>query len=62
MFSSKTWLFVALAVVVFTVNGGVAKEKKKASNVDCPQMKLKRQWGGKPAQELNYQVRMGIDI
>lgn len=24
---------------------------------ECPRIKLKRQWGGKPAKTLNYQVR-----
>ncbi|KAM8719779.1 hypothetical protein ACLKA7_005926 [Drosophila subpalustris] len=37
---------------------GVAEAKKKApKKTECPQLKLKRQWGGKPASALDYQVR-----
>ncbi|EDV95379.1 peptidoglycan-recognition protein SA [Drosophila grimshawi] len=48
-------LIVGLLAVAATGVAGGRKDQKKAG--DCPQMKLKRQWGGKPARGLDYQVR-----
>lgn len=57
-------LFVVVAVVLLLVaiaHVSDARGRKKAAGQgqgqDCPQLKLKRQWGGKPALGLNYQLR-----
>ncbi|XP_030568529.1 peptidoglycan-recognition protein SA [Drosophila novamexicana] len=47
-------LVVGLLLAAAPAAGGKKGRKKGA---DCPQMKLKRQWGGKPAHGINYQVR-----
>ncbi|ALC48229.1 PGRP-SA [Drosophila busckii] len=47
-------LLLLLGMVLATVGGGRSKGKK---STPCPKMKLKRQWGGKPASGLDYQVR-----
>ncbi|XP_034656865.1 peptidoglycan-recognition protein SA [Drosophila subobscura] len=50
-------LFVvaAAALIVAVVAGGSGKARHRSDI--CPQIKLKRQWGGKPSQNLHYQVR-----
>ncbi|XP_034477255.1 peptidoglycan-recognition protein SA [Drosophila innubila] len=57
MSSFKILFLTAFVVGILAMHGGVAGAKKKAPKSDCPQMKLKRQWGGKPASALNYQLR-----
>uniref|UniRef100_A0A0A1XRZ2 Peptidoglycan-recognition protein n=1 Tax=Zeugodacus cucurbitae TaxID=28588 RepID=A0A0A1XRZ2_ZEUCU len=37
--------------VIFCINHGLT------GKTECPRIKLKRQWGGKPAKALTYQVR-----
>lgn len=55
-------LFVVVVVLLVAIaHVSDARGGKKASGQgqgqDCPQIKLKRQWGGKPALGLNYQLR-----
>lgn len=37
--------------LIFCINHALA------GKTECPHIKLKRQWGGKPAKSLTYQVR-----
>ncbi|KAH8387295.1 hypothetical protein KR093_006097, partial [Drosophila rubida] len=48
------FVFLLLLVVVVVVS---ARGRKKAAKPECPEIKLKAQWGGKLALGLNYQVR-----
>lgn len=50
-------LLVASVANVSEAGRGRKKASGSGQGQDCPQIKLKRQWGGKPALGLNYQVR-----
>lgn len=53
-------LTIVVVVVLAASVSEAGRGRKKASSSseqECPQLKLKRQWGGKPALGLNYQVR-----
>ncbi|KAH8317287.1 hypothetical protein KR074_002232, partial [Drosophila pseudoananassae] len=43
-------------VLVFILAVGAAKPRRRPAD-ECPTIKLKRQWGGKPSLGLHYQVR-----
>lgn len=49
---------VSLLVVVIAVSVAAGKPKPhRPTTDDCPTIKLKRQWGGKPSTGLHYQIR-----
>lgn len=48
---------VALAAVGSGSGSGSGSGKGRKKGGTCPPTKLKRQWGGKPARGINYQVR-----
>ncbi|EDW06180.1 peptidoglycan-recognition protein SA [Drosophila mojavensis] len=48
---------VALAAVGSGSGSGSGSGKGRKKGGVCPPTKLKRQWGGKPARSLNYQLR-----
>lgn len=49
-------LFVCL-VAMAAIAGAAGSGKGRKKGVACPPTKLKRQWGGKPARGINYQLR-----
>ncbi|KAH8289329.1 hypothetical protein KR054_003866 [Drosophila jambulina] len=56
--ASRFWLSQLLAAVcLLVVVIAVAPRHRAKSSDDCPAIKLKRQWGGKPSQGLHYQIR-----
>ncbi|XP_020803736.1 peptidoglycan-recognition protein SA [Drosophila serrata] len=64
MFSASRWpaqLLAAVCLLVMvtavSVAAGKASRHRPTSTDDCPVIKLKRQWGGKPSQGLHYQIR-----
>ncbi|KAH8264729.1 hypothetical protein KR044_004592, partial [Drosophila immigrans] len=57
MFRLSRQLLLLLLIVGVVVVVVSARGRKKATQSECPEMKLKRQWGGKLALGLNYQVR-----
>jgi len=51
-------LFVAAVVVLLGITvASVSAGKSRNRAANCPPIKLKRQWGGKPSLGLHYQVR-----
>ncbi|EDV32591.1 uncharacterized protein Dana_GF22064 [Drosophila ananassae] len=45
----------AILVLILAVSAG--KPRRRPADPECPTIKLKRQWGGKPSLGLHYQVR-----
>lgn len=58
MFPRQLLLTIVVVLLAASISeAGRGRKKASSSDQECPQMKLKRQWGGKPALGLNYQVR-----
>ncbi|EDW51398.1 GM13088 [Drosophila sechellia] len=53
-FGSPWIMAIGLVLLVALVSAGKSRQRSPAN---CPTIKLKRQWGGKPSSGLHYQVR-----